>query len=247
MPTPPDTPTTLESSPELTTAMDVSLATEPLATVVSMVDTLLDTLATLATATVDTPTESLRLRLRLTLLVRLPTVFPSIMPTPPDTPTMLESSLELTTVMDVCPATGPLATVDTTVATLLDTLATLATVDNLTPTASVRLRPILRLTLRLTPWDRLLTVFPSIMPTQLATPTMLESSPELTTATDVSLATAPLATVVSTLDTTEAMLDTLEPTSDKFTLSSHHHFAREDYTVVNICCISTDHPVSTSE
>merc|ERR1719489_484363 len=231
MPTPPDTPTMLESSLELTTAMDVSLATEPLATVVSMVDTLLDTLATLATATVDTPTESvrlrltLRLRLRLTLLVRLPTVFPSIMPTPPDTPTMLESSLELTTVMDVCPATG----------------------DNLTPTASVRLRPILRLTLRLTPWDRLLTVFPSIMPTQLATPTMLESSPELTTATDVSLATAPLATVVSTLDTTEAMLDTLEPTSDKFTLSSHHHFAREDYTVVNICCISTDHPVSTSE
>merc|ERR1739838_839985 len=147
------------------------------------------------------------------------------MPMPPDTPTTLESSPELTTVMDVCPATGPLATVATTVVTLLDTLATLATVDNLTPTASVRLRPILRLTLMPTLLARLPTVFPSTTPTPPDTPTTLESSPELTTVMDVSLATAPLATVVSMVDTMEAIPDTLEPTSAKFTLSSHHHFA----------------------
>merc|ERR1711971_1298978 len=111
----------------------------------------------------------------------------------------------------------------TTAATLLDTLATLATVDTLTATASVRLR----LTLMPMPTlsDRLPTVFPSITPTLLDTLTTLESSLELTTATDVSLVTAPLATVVSMVDTTEAIPDTLEPTSAKFTLSSHHHFA----------------------
>merc|ERR1719180_282472 len=147
------------------------------------------------------------------------------MPTPLDTPITLESSLVLTMAMDVSPATELLETVDTTAVTLLDTLATLATVDTLTSTASVRLKPTLRLTLRLTPWDRLLTAFPRPMPTPLATPTMLESSLELTMAMDVSLATAPLAAVVSMVDTTEAMLDTLEPTSAKFTLSSHHHFA----------------------
>merc|ERR1711971_352375 len=119
-----------------------------------------------------------------------------------------------TTVMDVSPATEPSATVDTTVVTLLDTLATLATatVDTLTHTASVRQRPTLRLMPMPTLSARSPTVFPSIMPTPLDTPTTLESSPELTTATDVSLATAPLATVVSMVDTTEAMLDTLEPT-----------------------------------
>merc|ERR1719430_1627788 len=76
---------------------------------------------------------------------------------------------------------------------------------------------------------RLPTAFPSITPTPLDTPTTLESSPESITATDVSLAMEPLATVASmedtTEDTTEAMLDTLEPTTAKFTLSSHHHFA----------------------
>merc|ERR1711934_729930 len=81
----------------------------------------------------------------------------------------------------------------------------------------------------LTPSVRSLTVFPSTTPMPLATPTTLESSPESTTATDVSLAMEPLATVATmedtTEDTTEAMLDTLEPTTAKFTLSSHHHFA----------------------
>merc|ERR1712192_78981 len=174
-------------------AMDVFLATELLETVDTTAATLSD---------------------------RLPTVFPRPTPTPLDTPTTLESSLELTTAMDVCPATAPSATVDSTAATLPDTSAT---VDTLTPTESVRLR----LTPRPMPTllVRLLMVFPSTMPTPLDTPTMLESSPVLTTATDVCLATAPLATVVSMVDTTEAMLDTLEPTSDKFTLSSHHHFA----------------------
>merc|ERR1711934_886719 len=110
-----------------------------------------------------------------------------------------------------------------------DTLATLATVD--TTTASVRLILILMPTLL----ARLPTAFPSIMPTPLDTPTMLESSLELTTATDVCLAMEPLATVASMVDTTEdtteampdteAMLDTLESTTAKFTLSSHHHFA----------------------
>merc|ERR1719430_2984217 len=89
------------------------------------------------------------------------------------------------------------------------------------------------LMLMLTPSVRSLMVFPSTTPMPLATPTTLESSPESTTATDVSLAMEPLATVASmvdtmedtTEDTTEAMLDTLEPTTAKFTLSSHHHFA----------------------
>merc|ERR1719209_400208 len=76
---------------------------------------------------------------------------------------------------------------------------------------------------------RLPTAFPSIMPMPLDTPTTLESSPESITATDVSLAMEPSATVASMVDTmedtTEAMLDTLEPTTAKFTLSSHHNFA----------------------
>merc|ERR1712133_12470 len=42
-PTPLDTPTPLELSPESTTDMDVSLAMEPSATVASMVDTMEDT------------------------------------------------------------------------------------------------------------------------------------------------------------------------------------------------------------
>ena len=49
------------------------------------------------------------------------------------------------------------------------------------------------------------------------------------------------------VDTMEAMLDTLEPTTANFTLSSHHNLAWEDYTVVKTCCISIDHPVHTSE
>merc|ERR1719180_774278 len=109
---------------------------EPSETVDTTAATLLDTLATLAT--VDTPTASVRLRLTLTLLVRSPMVFPSTMPTLLDTPITLESSLVLTTAMDVFLGMEPSETVDTTAATLLDTLATLATVD--TPTASVRLR-----------------------------------------------------------------------------------------------------------
>merc|ERR1719427_1496640 len=76
---------------------------------------------------------------------------------------------------------------------------------------------------------RLPTAFPSITPMPLDTPTTLESSPESITATDVSLGMEPSATVASMVDTTEdtmeAMLDTLEPTTAKFTLSSHHNFA----------------------
>merc|ERR1712055_1218739 len=128
---------------------------------------------------------------------------------------------------DVSPATVLLATVGTTEVTLLDTSATLAMVD--TTTASVRLIP-MPMPIHLA---RLPTAFPSITPMPLDTPTTLESSPESTTATDVSLAMEPLATVASmvdtmedtTEDTTEAMPDTLEPTTAKFTLSSHHHFA----------------------
>ena len=82
-----------------------------------------------------------------------------------------------------------------------------------------RLRPML------TPSARLLTVFPSTMPTPLDTPTTLESSPVSITAMDVSLAMEPSVTVASMVDTTEAMLDTLEPTTANFTLSSHHNFA----------------------
>merc|ERR1719250_603016 len=72
---------------------------------------------------------------------------------------------------------------------------------------------------------RLPTAFPSITPTPLDTPTTLESSPESITAMDVSLAMEPSATVATMEDTMEAMLDTLEPTTAKFTLSSHHNFA----------------------
>merc|ERR1712142_589382 len=94
-----------------------------------------------------------------------------------------------------------------------------------TTTASVRLTlmpmPILL--------ARLPTAFPSITPTQLDTPTTLESSPESTTDMDASLAMEPSATVVSMVDTmvdtTEVMPDTLEPTTAKFTFSSHHNFA----------------------
>merc|ERR1712203_426793 len=124
-----------------------------------------------------------------------------------------------TTATDVFLATAPLATVDTTEDTLLDTLATLATEDTTTASVRLTLRPMP------TPLARLPTVFPSITPMPLDTPTMLESSPESITAMDVSRAMEPLATVASMVDTTEAMLDTLEPTTANFTLSSHHHFA----------------------
>merc|ERR1712203_918476 len=124
-----------------------------------------------------------------------------------------------TTATDVFLVTSPFATVDTTEDTLLDTLATLATEDTTTASVRLTLRPMP------TPLARLPTVFPSIMPMPLDTPTTLESSPESITAMDVSLALEPLATVASMVDTTEAMLDTLEPTMANFTLSSHHHFA----------------------
>merc|ERR1711972_727190 len=125
----------------------------------------------------------------------------------------------LTTATDVSPATAPSATVDTTEDTLLDTSATLATEDTTTASVRLTLRPMP------TPSARLLTVFPSTMPTPLDIPTTLESSPVSITAMDVSLAMEPSATVASMVDTMEAMLDTLEPTMANFTLSSHHNFA----------------------
>merc|ERR1711962_1350053 len=85
----------------------------------------------------------------------------------------------------------------------------------------------------LTPSARLPTVFPSTTPTLLATPTTLESSPVWTTATDVSLATELSETVASMVDSTmEPTLDTLAPTTAKFTLSSHHYLLTRNYTVV---------------
>merc|ERR1712168_10421 len=110
-------------------------------------------------------------------------------------------------------ATELLETVDTTVDTVI--LATLATED--TTTASVRPNLMLMPTLSV----RLLTAFPSTTPTPPAIPTTLESSLALTTATDVSLATEPSETVASMVDSTmEPTLDTLVPTTAKFTLSS---------------------------
>merc|ERR1719167_957955 len=138
---------------------------------------------------------------------------------PLDTPIMLEGSLGLTMAMDVSLATEPLATVDTMVVTLLDTSATLATVDTTTASVRLTLRPMP------TPLARLLTVFPSITPMPLDTPTTLESSPVSITAMDVSLAMEPSAIVAFMVDIMEAMLDTLEPTTANFTLSSHHNFA----------------------
>merc|ERR1712025_376837 len=120
---------------------------------------------------------------------------------------------------DVSPATAPSATVDTTEDTLLDTSATLATEDTTTASVRLTLRPMP------TPLARLPTAFPSITPMPLDTPTTLGSSPVSITAMDVSLAMEPSATVGSMVDTTEAMLDTLEPTTANFTLSSHHNFA----------------------
>merc|ERR1712025_718475 len=120
---------------------------------------------------------------------------------------------------DVSPATAPSATVDTTEDSLLDMGATLATEDTTTASVRLTLRPMP------TPSARLPTVFPSITPTPLDTPTTLESSPVSITAMDVSLAMGPSATVASMVDTMESMLDTPEPTTANFTLSSHHNFA----------------------
>merc|ERR1712029_1009426 len=117
------------------------------------------------------------------------------------------------------PATWASATVDTTEDTPLDTSATLATEDTTTASVRLTLRPMP------TPLARLPTVFPSITPMPLDTPTTLESSLVSITAMDVSLAMEPSATVASMVDTMEAMLDTLEPTTANFTLSSHHNFA----------------------
>merc|ERR1712098_878134 len=114
---------------------------------------------------------------------------------------------------------APSATVDTTEDTLLDTSATLATEDTTTASVRLTLRPMP------TPLARLPTVFPSITPMPLATPTTLESSPVSITAMDVSPAMEPSATVASMVGTMEAVLDTLEPTTANFTLSSHHNFA----------------------
>merc|ERR1711872_969514 len=139
--------------------------------------------------------------------------FPSTTPMPLATPTTLGSSLALTTDMDLCLATEPLATVDTTVDTVI--LATLATAT--TTTASVRPTLMLMPTLSV----RLLTAFPSTTRTPPAIPTTLASSLALTTATDVSLATEPSETVVSMVDSTmEPTLDTPVPTMAKFSLSS---------------------------
>merc|ERR1711973_493498 len=105
------------------------------------------------------------------------------------------------------------ATVDTTVVTVI--LATLATAA--TTTASVR--PTLMPTPTLS--ARSLTAFPSTTPTPPAIPITLESSLALTTATDVSLATEPLETVASMVDSTmEPTLDTPVPTTAKFSLPS---------------------------
>merc|ERR1719474_2221791 len=123
--------------------------------------------------------------------------------------------------MDVFLATEPLATVDTTVDTVI--LATLATAA--TTTASVRPTLMLMPTLSV----RLLTAFPSTTRTPPATLTTLESSLAWTTATDVYLAMELLETVASMVDTTtELTLDTPVPTTANFTLStlvnsSHPH------------------------
>merc|ERR1711962_168331 len=94
--TPPATPTTLGSSLEWTTDMDVCLATALSATVDTTVD--MDTLATLATEATTTASVRPRLTLRpsprlmlmLTPSARSPTVFPNTTPTPLDTPTTWE-------------------------------------------------------------------------------------------------------------------------------------------------------------
>merc|ERR1711962_251241 len=110
---------------------DVCLASVLSETVDTTVD--MDTLATLATEDTTTASvmprltlrPSLRLMLMPTLLARLPTVFPSTTRTPLDTPTTLESSLVLTTAMDVSLATELLETVasmvDSTMSLTLDT------------------------------------------------------------------------------------------------------------------------------
>merc|ERR1711973_83501 len=108
-----------------------------------------------------------------------------------------------TTDMDLCLATEPLATVDSTVDTATTTTASVRPNLMLMPTLSVRL----------------LTAFPSTTPTPPAIPTTLESSLALTTATDVSLATEPSETVASMVDSTmEPTLDTPVPTTAKFSL-----------------------------
>merc|ERR1711962_132425 len=122
-PTPLVTPTTWEGSLALTTDMDAFLATEPLETVDTTVDTV--TSATLATAATTTASVRPTLMLMPTLSVRLPMAFPSTTPTPPAIPTTLESSLVWTTATDVSLATELLETVasmvDTTMEPTLDT------------------------------------------------------------------------------------------------------------------------------
>merc|ERR1719219_3111538 len=99
---------------------------EPLATADTMVVTLLDTSATLASAATTTASARLTPKPKPTLLDRLPTAFPSITPMPPDTHITLESSPESIMDMDASLASEPSATVasmaDTTTAALLDTL-----------------------------------------------------------------------------------------------------------------------------
>merc|ERR1711973_585712 len=161
-------------------------------------------------------------RLMPTPSARSPTVFPSTMLTPPATPTTLESSPALTTDMDVCLATAPSATVDTTV--VMDMSDMLAMPATTTASVMPTLMPMPTLLVRS------LTAFPSTTRTPPATLTTLESSLVWTTATDVSLATEPSETVASTVDSTmEPTLDTPVPTMVKFTLSnsSHHYLLKK--------------------
>merc|ERR1719474_1732469 len=103
--------------------MDVFLATEPLETVDTTVDTV--TSATLATAATTTASVRPTLMLMPTLSARLLTAFPSTTRTPPAIPTTLASSLVLTTATDVSLATELLETVasmvDSTMEPTLDT------------------------------------------------------------------------------------------------------------------------------
>merc|ERR1712180_343667 len=121
--TPLATPTTLGSSPALTTDMVTCLATEPLETV----DTTAVTVISDMLAMEDTTTASVMPTLMPmpTLLARSLTVFPSTTLTPPTTLTTLASSLVWTTATDVSLATELLETVasmvDSTMELTLDT------------------------------------------------------------------------------------------------------------------------------
>merc|ERR1711962_1652415 len=129
-PTPLVTPTTWEGSLALTTDMDAFLATEPLETV----DTTVDTVTSVTLATAATTTASVRPTLMLmpTLSVRLPMAFPSTTLTPPATLTTLESSLVWTTATDVSLAMVLLETV----ASMVDTTMEL-TLDTPVPTTAI--------------------------------------------------------------------------------------------------------------